>query len=346
MKIAIGFVNQFYTPQLTIGVIDLETAEFGWIMNSAIDEATAHVRGVNGMLRVDDYLLVGYQSYPTTFIVFDRNFQIVGSTRFNNIFEVHSLCHHDDGALCVSTGRDEVFRLEVSDIGQHLPAKRWYQHGARILRSDGVHLNSIASDSNRVLVSCFGPKSSGSWANSRSGQIIDLISGDTIREGLYQPHSVMIHRGQWWVCESGTGRILGENGEVVEVGGYVRGLVPINQSVVCVASSAQRIQSRSKGTLNVGCNDSVVSSKSFVHLVDLDLGEVVKSIELTKYGAEIFELMPLETDFCPAWIFQSDPMDIQVGHLERQLLKLRKSSIFKNRLTRRLRNRLIKIIRI
>ncbi len=337
MKIMIGFVNQFYTPQLNIGLLNLADSDFRWVTNERIEAATAHVHGVNGMLKVGDRLLIGYQSEPTTLAVFDHDFKLIHQKNCHDIAQLHSLCHFGSNALCISTGTEETHLIDLANMSDSLHTSQWRRMGKQSGRFDRNHFNSVASCEGRVMATCFGPKLHGNWVHSKNGQIVNLISGEVEKQNLHQPHSLKFHRGSWLVCESGTGRILGERGELIEVGGYVRGLAPISDDLICVASSAQRIQSRSKGTINLGLDKSQGQQKTAIHIVDLKTEKTIQSVDLSIHGAEIFDLIPMPDYQQPEWIGLLDPLEIQVSHLERQLKTQKKSNLIKNRFTRALR---------
>lgn len=319
MKLLIGFVNQFFTPLLNLGVLDLDNESFQWIFNEQIARATTNVQGVNGLSIYRDHIFVGYQSNPTKILIFNTNFEIINELVIPEIKQLHSFTFIEDKIYCVSTGTGEIFELQYEQGFNIKEIKCIYR--VSNFKEDRVHLNSICVHNGELISTCFGKKINGSWRNSKNGRLFYIRNNETILDGLFQPHSAHTINGQWVVCESGTGNLIFQNSRKVNLGGYIRGIA--HDDFIYVGLSGKRIKSRSKGTLNIGVSNSLNDNKSFIKILDKKKLKVLNVFDVSVYGTEIFDLEILPSKFEVSSL-NKEPIKLQLEHLENRIVKLEK----------------------
>lgn len=103
-----------------------------------------------------------------------------------------------------------------------------------LVPEDRCHLNGLAMrDGRPAYVTALGTTdAAGAWRANKAqgGVLLDVDSGQVIRDGLSMPHSPRWHNGRLWVLNSGTGELWivdpanGHADVVCELPGYLRGL--------------------------------------------------------------------------------------------------------------------------
>ncbi len=77
---------------------------------------------------------------------------------------------------------------------------------------DRCHLNGLEIvDGKPRYVTAMGETDvADGWRENKAsgGCVVDVASGQTIARGLCMPHSPRFYRGELWVLDSGTGRLL------------------------------------------------------------------------------------------------------------------------------------------
>ncbi len=204
--------------------------------------------------------------------------------------DVHSIAVQGHGLLAVSTGTDELLRLDLDTegavVGEHVI---WRPEGTRG-RTDQHHLNAVAVVDGEVLVAGFGaPNATGEW-RSAVGGFVRAIAGSSARlEPLYHPHSICpLGAGAFAVCESPRRRVVTNAGKVSdELPGYARGIARVEDKLF-VGTSRDRHPAEPLSILpHAGAADEGV-----VALCQLDASTLAleKVIELGPFGREVYEI--------------------------------------------------------
>lgn len=142
----------------------------------------------------------------------------------------HSIAIADDRMFVVSTGSGGIY-------SRPLGGERWETVGVHGQGGDTYHVNSITSFGGEVVVSAFGPKEGPAWGTN--GYILNLATGERLVAAA-QPHSLLPWRDDLWFCESATGCVRSIGGDKIDVGGYTRGLAPLDDRTLLVGVSDSR----------------------------------------------------------------------------------------------------------
>ena len=331
MALLVGFVNKFYSPELSIGLLDMNSERFAWPSSSDLKDACTGAKGVNGICRYRDHWLIGLQSSPTRLLVLDDQLGLRSTIHLPDVVDLHSIVPYEGGLLTVSTGTDTVFKIELSESLDLIAITPWWS--ATNDPVDSHHVNSVGVSAGRVLLTMFGPKQPGGWAATRSGRLFAPLAGETLHAPLHHPHTVLDVDGAWVVCESGTGKVHFADGRILDVGGYVRGLA-IDHDSLYVGTSGRRLRSRGEGTLNL--SEDTVETTSAVHRFDRHTLGHQSTIALDLFGTEIFELATTDDTVLQA-AAEADPREVQIRSLQQQVYAM-SAQTTSSSLLRRLRH--------
>lgn len=290
--ILIGYPNQFYTKQLNLAALNVETEEHIWIFDEKLNELTKDVFGVVGITKIHNKFLIAYQSDPAIFIFLNQNFSYKSHYISKKIIDTHSISYHQGEILVSSTGNDSIYRLHLNeDFEIKYEEKIWTlnEKADRKLNNDLFHVNSICHFNNNKFISCFGHTPS--VKNTKGilfGKIINIDNNEIINKNLIQPHTLTRVDNDLFYCESGTGLIHSMSGIKIKVGGYLRGLT-YDDKFLYVGCSGQRIKSKSTKKVNTNSKEGEEDSKIVV--LDRNDFKKIKTIELGTYGNEIYDLI-------------------------------------------------------
>ena len=176
---------------------------------------------------------------------------------------------------------------------------------------DRCHLNglALAPDERGVLTPRFvtalaETDTAQSWQPNKatSGCLIHVPSGETVVRGLAMPHSPRLHRGEIWLLDSGTGRLVlvdpatAAVEPVAELPGYTRGLA-IHDHFAFVGLSKIR-ETSTFGGLPIAQRRAEL--KCGVGVVDLTTGRLIAHLEFKSGVEEIFAIHVLRGIRFPA----------------------------------------------
>jgi hypothetical protein len=200
------------------------------------------------------------------------------------------LCIRSGRLHVVSTGTDEVVAY---DLLRHRPIWRervWTPTGANC---DVHHINALAEIRGELWCSALGPKDGKLWSEARRGYIRNITRQHMVMGDLWHPHSLMVHRGKVYFCDSSRLRVKTLEGYVVAEapGGYVRGL-SIRKSNVFVGSSVGRTQSMGPGVDNPA-DPGEPSGLCAVRRFDLMTGTCLETFDLSGFGTEVYDVLAL-----------------------------------------------------
>ena len=235
MDLLISFVNQTFTPGLTLGILR-KTGEFAWIQNEVINNSS----GITGLATKNGLIYVAFQNNGIG--VLNNNLDIIQHFSSNAIKDPHSICIDNDNLFVISTGKNSVYKLEIKKGGLLANEELVWTHPDVDTDYDYVHLNSIVASGKNTFVSLFGVREKGqNWSAVSNGKVININTNEIVLENINHPHSLTKQSESGFiVCESKTGSILDQNGKpLIKLPGYVRGICKRDKMYI-VATSARR----------------------------------------------------------------------------------------------------------
>jgi hypothetical protein len=295
MDILVSFCNVF-PERPALCVLDATTSAVRIV---PIPGEQTKYSGVRGLWLSDRYLYLVRQEVtgitsPALF-VFDRsNFDLLSEYVFRSTGDIHSICGSDSILYAVSTGTDEILKLEMQGREVVSETVIWRPEPTAA-RSDIHHLNAICSRNGDLLVCGFGKKSAAQWTSASDGFIFNVTRGEMMADGIQNPHSLALIGDTLVYCESKTQmvRAYGDSRSQA-LPGYARGLCVAGDKLFVGTSIGRRV-SKSTGMLNSatvgsgtragGCTVSRLSADTF---------EIEKTIDLGLYGDEIYDLLLVE----------------------------------------------------
>ncbi len=317
----VGFVNQLFAPELSLGVVDTESGAFGYASGTDLAPIFRRTRGVNGLVRHRGHFIVGFQSAPTRVAVLDAAFQPVAAHEARGVVDLHSFAEHDGRLYCASTGTDEVHALDFAPGFDALRVERVKVRTGARPGEDRHHVNSIASVGGDLVVTEFGPKHANGWGATTNGAVRRVADDRVLKDGLHHPHTLRALDGGFALCESGRGRVHLPDGRVIDAGGYVRGL-DVARGRVVVGRSALRLRSRSAGTMNAGVATRPELARSAILVHRFDTLALEATVDLGSYGTEVYEVVALDDDSPARRWLEASPLALRVAAMQEQILAL------------------------
>jgi hypothetical protein len=262
--------------------------------------ANDHV-GITGLAKSGDFVYVGLQEsrnltvpVSDSMVILDRHtLSIRDHFRFACVKDIHSLFAEGEVLWAVSTGTDEVVRVSLDHgMPQHDDTVAWRPAGEP--GADRFHLNAIARIGNALVVSGFGEKSADSWGEVTHGFIADISTSEMIATGIEHPHSVTSIHGNLAYCESRTRSVwVGGHRLIGGLFGYVRGLCFHDDAVFVGTSVGRRVAGNVRLIGNID-DSGAIKGRCTVVRIGLETGRVEQSIDLTAFGTELYDLLPLD----------------------------------------------------
>jgi GT2 family glycosyltransferase/glycosyltransferase involved in cell wall biosynthesis len=153
--------------------------------------------------------------------------------------DLHDVLVDTTGTYVVFTETNQVARLDDAYKVQ----ETWCFGN----QPDSAHVNCIAIYNGRLVASMFGSFTSHrgyKGETRRAGKVVDVRTGETLVDGLSQPHSLVVVDEQLWLCSSEDRAVHVYNRDFqlerrVTLPGYTRGLA-IGQDAVYVGISRSR----------------------------------------------------------------------------------------------------------
>jgi hypothetical protein len=283
------------------GAFALLDAE-GILETRAVDMAGLgrNAGGIVGAAFHEGRCYLAVQSHPPAIAVFDDDWTQVDLFEPGGIKDIHGLAVHDGSLLIASTGTNQIVACDLA-TGALRPF--WSDPAAL---SDTVHVNDIAAEGGRVVASRFGPRRSD---GQRSGDVFDVLTGETLVAAIREPHSVVLVEGTVHVLESPTGDLVRchpgfSPRRLYGIVGYARGLA-VGRTTVAIGKSGYRRQSRQ------GIGDSRLApfaptqaaedaqALSGVFMIDRVRGES-HFIDTNDIGPEVYAVVGLPEGILPA----------------------------------------------
>ena len=290
MYLVVSFCTVDTLGRSALGVLNASTGEFRALDLPGTPVACA---GITGLAAHGPFLYAAVRQ-PAGLLVFDRSsLRLLNHHTFTQAADLHSIWVTDETLYLVSTGTDEVIAARMRGP-KILSEDVFWRPFPAAERADLHHLNAIYGWKGDLFVAGFGRKSGKHWTSAREGFIANVTRGYTVASGIYHPHSVMTVGEGLAYCESpkGTVSISGQP-RIIGLPGYSRGLCRIDRSIFAGTSGRRRI-SRSTGELNEETAHGVNFGKCAVSKVSVDSFAIENTFDLTAYGEEIYDLLPLE----------------------------------------------------
>jgi uncharacterized protein DUF4915 len=228
----------------------------------------------------------------SSLLVFDRSdLSLLSDYVFSSVFDAHSVQASDTEVLVVSTGTDEIIRVQL-DGPRVVSEDVIWRMDVGGPRSDVHHLNAICSRGGEVLVSGFGRKTSHTWSTATEGFILSVTTGERLATGIGHPHSLIDVDGTLAYCESSTEtvRLLGED-RSRRVPGYARGLCRVGDRLL-VGTSKGRQTSKSTGLTN-RADPGIPAGCCAVVTITLPSLDIERVLHLDDLAFEIYDLRPV-----------------------------------------------------
>lgn len=296
-QVLISFCNVVGNGPM-LGLLDTHRRTFRPV---AVPPEVSKHRGMTGLAVSDRYIYAGIQwrrrgdDTTSRLLILDRHtLSRVALHTFHSVQRVHSLLVAGEALYAVSTGTDEVIRC---DLAHGLPGCEVvvWKPAANAPRDDTQHLNAITAFEGALYISGFGPRQDQLWSSARNGgYVVNLATGAPVATGLNHPHSLTQIDGELAFCESNAGAIRIVGGVVIahDLPGYARGLCQVG-SLLLVGTGIRRRISESTGTPVMSPVDPD-DGRCTVTAVALGKGEIQFIVDLTAYGREIYDLLPLD----------------------------------------------------
>lgn len=302
-----------------LGLFDPQTSAFRWVDL----QFSSDVKGASGLARHNGYIYVGIQSHspgPRLHIYDEITLELAAAYDFRHVQDVHSLAFRDDHTLiAVSTGTDELYTLRLKSPteidGEQL---LWRLPGTFTELGDQCHMNSAAFT--RYGLTTTWCRSAGISASlpPSGGGVMAVDDGQVVADGLISPHSLLEFDDSLYVCAH-PGRVVKVGGGEVEIGGFARGLCELD-GFLFAGSSGERTRSRSTDRVSkVNDFEEFASLGAWISKIDCDDLGVIETFSLKALGNEIYDLLPVVSDFGAAYVIDNDPYAERAMRLEYHL---------------------------
>ncbi|MHB8138587.1 MAG: DUF4915 domain-containing protein [Smithellaceae bacterium] len=204
----------------------------------------------------------------------------------------HSVLVIDDSLYVVSTGTDEVICYDIKENGFDHSRVVWKASDAK---ADTHHINSIVEKDGEILVSAFGPKAGQLWATASNGYVYNITTNEPVIDGIYHPHSLSVRNGDIYYSDSQRNSFCAANqrNSIFDLNGYTRGVSWLSNDVVCLATSIGRRVSKSTRFIANPDDPGELAGECGLTLGDISKKGVIKTIDLSWFGPEIYDLLVL-----------------------------------------------------
>lgn len=298
----ISFTNQASTPNCSLCILDPSNGDSKWINldDIPLKSGQKSFTGTIGICNTGKTVVIVTQgTTPILACVNINEAKIASYIVLAKIKDPHSLVFHNNFIYIVSTGTNQIYKVSFDD-GQFGQEELFWSYPDVDPDNDQIHLNGLAFYKGYFIASCFGPRNQeGKWGVD--GRIFYLNTGQTICGGLNQPHSPIVIDEQLIFAESGnhkvhiyqyTNNASWNSKKEIRLEGYTRGVTLLDGKLF-VGISTGRTLSRSKGHLLI--NNHKTSNNSYLIEINYLTGRQVKSLNLTGYGFEPYDILPIKT---------------------------------------------------
>lgn len=273
---------------VTLNVQTLSTRQVGLFSNTLSEELAGLAAGAG-------FVYVAVRR-PAAIIVLELpGLRPVHRYELPDLDDLHSLALRGSELFVVSTGTDEVVCLSLRPPQVVSQCVLWRAPG-NVERSDTNHLNGLCFFQDELHVSGFGKRSGEEWSTAVDGFILNLERSSTAATSIHHPHSLLPLESGIAYCESARMTVhLPSHPPLRGIPGYTRGLCLFGDHLL-VGSSARRKASRTSGKPVLSRRESHSTDRSAITRLSLRTGAVEGTIDLSRYGGEIYDLLALTED--------------------------------------------------
>ena len=180
MDLLISFVNQSFTPNLKLGLLDVDSGDFRWIVDNNLDVGV----GVTGIAATDSNVYICAQQ--NDLMVLDES-GVIQSYKSPGIEDPHSLYLDDGHLFCVSTGSNEIYELILAKDGLITGESVYWRAPNAGCGYDSIHLNSMTMVNGSMYVTAFGHRSRNQLWTTIDHGFIKKLASPTQYPGTRQP---------------------------------------------------------------------------------------------------------------------------------------------------------------
>lgn len=283
---------------LSLVYMDLEGNTPWFVRLEDIPAVERRIAGITGLASSAGQYFAALQTGPDgALAVFDETLKVRNVIQIPGTRDLHGLRSDGDRLLVVSTGTDEIFSVDPS--GKTPPELFWSPSRRQARR---IHVNDVIRFGGRYLICAHRLLDT---AGKADGNILDHASNEVLARGMLQPHTFMrlgerlllcdSQRGQVVeFCASGIAPVFGQNDR------FYRGMALVGEQVV-VASSCQRIFSRSRGTAKRYAEQMRLGDgkyMSWLYFLDRSDFSVRSVIPFSAIAFEVYDILPVEREPC------------------------------------------------
>jgi len=295
--------NQSASVTHSLCIVDATDGGLGWIDLAQIGTRYANdIGGFCGACSYEDKVIVCSQSFwnPSLFVIDVSTGEITCSYSLTGVKDPHSLVFDNGAFYLVSTGTNEIVRIEFNGTTFTNHEVFWRYKETDPTRDD-VHLNGLTTSLNGLIASCFGPRQAdGKWGTK--GSVFYVNSYASIFDDLNQPHSPVVIDNRIFYVESNEGKLyfseLKDHGgwevaRTIDLGGYLRGITSYGNRIL-VGVSSNRNRSRSRKVAVAGANHY---SNAKLLAVEPDGDGVEVIFDFSPFAREIYDIVPVASCF-------------------------------------------------
>ena len=215
---------------------------------------------------------------PCMLVRFTTDYRVKNVWPLALVQDAHSVSVARGKVYIASSGTDSVVEFEPGAAEKVL----WRDND---FGEDTIHVNSVLWFQGCLYATAFGKKTGERWSSATEGYLLNLSTGQVVAEPIAHPHSATVssaREGIYW-CESTHQTVCREDGQRLQTGsGFTRGLI-VTATHLYVGISKHR------GALTDPCGIRIYERRGD----ELKTSRLIASIDLSQYGQEIYDLLPL-----------------------------------------------------
>lgn len=224
------------------------------------------------------------------------------SLHFTGDLDVHEMAVNRHGQLLMVSSK---YSAVLTPSNTHSATEIWRPDFISALRpEDRCHLNGLClEDGNLKYVTLFArADEAAGWRKVpfEKGEVLDVTTGDAVCEGLVQPHSPRLYKGQLYVLNSGAGEFgrvdlnTGRFENIAYVAGYGRGLSFVGDYAVFGVSRPRTDDYIPGLKLHDRLRAMKTQDRCALIAVHLHTGEVIEGIQFHGAVRELFDTHVIE----------------------------------------------------
>lgn len=317
----ISFCNERFTPACILGLLEPKSNTFRWVDTQYWENA----KGASGLASRNGHIYVGIQAHqpgPRLHIYDEITLELMAAYDFRHVQDLHSIAFRSDRELvAVSTGSDELYSLSLETptvIGSE--QLLWRLPGTFAELGDQCHVNSAAITSKGLSVTWCRSAGISASLPPLGGGVMTVDNGEIYQDGIVSPHSLLEFDGNMYLCAH-PGKVMRLPSGEVSIGGFARGLC-VSEGKLYAGSSGPRTHSRSTGrTTKVESLEEYSSFGALVSKIDPHTLEIEEIYSLRALGNEIYDILPVKSEFDARYVVDNDPYAERALYLEYHLLQ-------------------------